>query len=281
MITDIKGPNWFQDFRRSSLIRNPSICFAISDADHPMPLLHGIYISNTKSLNFKSRFRTGCYGLYPDPLQNKFIKETSGQAYLHPKKFLYSFIGQDSSDIRLNLFNKKSNREDVCIINSTNDFNLYTSAEVNKRNQLQLYHDTIAESKFALCPKGTSPASLRLFEVMKMGVAPVIISNEWILPRGPRWQDFAIFVKEKKIDQLDSLLAEKENDYIAMGKKAQEAYEQFFADKVYFDYLVDQVVSIKNNQKIPEVIFWKFRNLIVKVWILQQKWKGFLNFLSK
>lgn len=273
ILTDIKGPNWFEDLRRNPLIQNPKICFVISDADYPLPLLHGIYISNQTSLFFNSRFRTGCYGLYPDHLQNQFIKNSSGHSYLHTKKFLYSFIGQDSSDIRRKLFKHRPTREDTFIFNSTKDFNLYASQGSHSQDHWQLYYDGIVRSKFVLCPKGTSPASLRLFEVMKMGVAPVIISDQWILPQGPTWSEFALFIKEKDISELDALLTEKEDDYRVMGKKAQNAYEQFFADNVYFDYLVDQLTSIMNHQKIPEMIFWSFRNLMVRLWILKRIWK--------
>lgn len=240
-----------------------------------MSLLHGIYISNQTSLFFNSRFRTGCYGLCPDHLQNQFIKQSLGKSYLHTKKFLYSFIAQDSSDIRRKLFENKPIREDTFIFNSTKDFNLYALKGSNPQDHWQLYDDSIAHFKFVLCPKGTSPASLRLFEVMKMGVAPVIISDQLILPQGPRWSEFALFIKEKDISELDALLTEKEDYYLVMGKKAQNAYEQFFAVNVYFDYLVDQLISIMNHQKIPECLFWSFRNIIVRYWMLQRQWRFF------
>jgi len=42
----------------------------------------------------------------------------------------------------------------------------------------QNYARLIANSKFVLCPQGVGPSSLRLFETLLMGRAPVIISDE-------------------------------------------------------------------------------------------------------
>ncbi len=106
---------------------------------------------------------------------------------------------------------------------------------------------------------------------MQLGVAPVIISDEWIPPKGPLWEEFAIFVKEKNIYQLDDILQEREKEYAIMGKKAQLAYKSFFADDVYFDYLIDQFIDIKKSQKIPEIFFWKCRNILVALWMLQRR----------
>jgi len=159
-------------------------------------------------------------------------------------------------------------------VNMTPYFNAHHHKEDHLRYQKE-YSETIAHSKFVLCPKGTSGASIRLFEVMKMGVAPVIISDDWILPQGPKWDEIAVFVKEKELDRLDEILEQREKDYVFMGEKAREAYQTFFADEVYFDYLIDQMMSIRSSQKIPEILFWSLKNVIVQYWILQRRWKFF------
>ncbi|MFI0347198.1 MAG: exostosin family protein [Chthoniobacterales bacterium] len=271
IITDIAGPGWFKDLRNHAAIKKPSQCFAVSDADYPMPLLHGVYTSHSKKLKFSSRFRTGAYNLFPEKSKNLIVQQSATNAYLEPKNFLYSFIGQDSSSVRLILFKMLSKKKDVLIVNSTEKFNAYHLKGENPKREQRSYVKTIIESKFALCPKGTSGASMRLFEVMQLGVAPIIISDEWILPKGPLWQEFAIVIKEKNIHQIDSILRDCENEYAIMGKKAQLAYKSFFADNVYFDYLINQLIDIKKNQKIPEKFFWNCRNFIVKFWMFQRR----------
>lgn len=273
IVTDISGHHWFQDLRENKNIKNPSKCFVLADGDIPMPLLHGIYTSNHRGLKFKSRFRTGAYNLFSEQVHNPFILQSSGNAYLYSKKFLYSFVGQDSSFIRKKLFQMKPNREDVLISNSTSYFNAYNHQESHLKHQ-ERYSDIIMHSKFALCPKGTSGASIRLFEVMKMGVAPVIISDDWILPSGPQWEECSIIIKEKNLNQIDHLLERQEKNYERMGRMAQEVYQKFFADEVYFDYVIEQVLDIKKNQKIPEFLFWSLRNFVMRYWILRQRWKA-------
>lgn len=268
IVADTSGPHWFQALRSNKNIVDPKKCFVVADSDFPMPLLHGVYTSNNTKLKFQSRFRTGAYNLFPEEVHNPFVAECLGESYSFPKTLFYSFAGQDSSPLRLQLFQKKSKRSDVLIINMTSCFNAHQHKEDHLRHQEE-YSKMIARSKFVLCPKGTSGASIRLFEVMQMGVAPVIISDDWILPRGPRWNEFAIFVKEKNLDHLDEILEQYEGDYVSMGRKAHEAYQKFFSNEVYFDYLVDQCIDIQQHQKIPESLFWSLRNLIVRYWMMR------------
>lgn len=274
LISDIAGPNWFQDLRENQSIKDPSKCFVVADGDIPMPLLHGVYTSNHNRLKFRSRFRTGAYNLFPKEVHNPFVVQDSGESYAMPKKFLYSFIGQDSSPLRLKLFQHQSTRDDVYIANMTSFFNAHQHKEDHLQYQ-KTYCDIIHSSKFVLCPKGTSGASIRLFEVMKMGAAPVIISDDWILPRGPQWDECSISIKEKNLNQLDIILEEREKDYAAIGARARQVYQEFFADEVYFNYLIDQIIDIQISQKIPERLFWSFRNIVVWYWMLHREWKFF------
>ncbi len=272
LVTDITGPNWFYDLRKNQSIKDASKSFVIADGDIPMPLLHGIYTSNHKNLKFQFRFRTGAYNLFAQQVQNPFVAQDVGESYTASKKFLYSFVGQDSSSLRLKLFLQQPKRQDVLILNMTSFFNAYN----HKENHLQYqkkYCDIMRSSKFVLCPKGTSGASIRLFEAMKMGVAPVIISDDWILPRGPSWNDFALIIKEADFNRIDEIIEVRAKDYVAMGRKANEAYQKFFADDVYFDYVIDQLIDIKKYQKIPEWLFWNFRNIVVWYWKAEQRWQ--------
>jgi hypothetical protein len=102
---------------------------------------------------------------------------------------------------------------------------------------------------------------MRLFEAMKLGVAPVIISDKWILPKGPDWHKFSLIIRERDIPNLESIVTQNECRYEEMGKAAREAYLSFFSPEVYFDYVVDRCIEIHNNQIIPEKVFFKFVTL--------------------
>ena len=58
----------------------------------------------------------------------------------------------------------------------------------------QLYIDSLKRSIFCLCPSGTGPNTIRLWEAIGSGAIPVVLSDSWV-PPGPRqlW-DEAVFI---------------------------------------------------------------------------------------
>ena len=100
---------------------------------------------------------------------------------------------------------------------------------------------------------------------MEAGVAPVIISDDWIVPMGPDWSSFAIFIKEREIDKLESVLLHHEPQFHQMGKNAAQAFLDYFAPEKYFDYIIDQIVLLKRrNSIILQYAIWKARNVLAK-----------------
>ena len=271
LFCDIAGPAWFAGLRKNPEIRrNPAKCFAISDSDRPMPLLHGIYTSAHKRLKYQSRYRSAAYNLYSENQRNKFVESFAARADEFPKKYLFSFTGRDSAEVRKALFRLQPNPE-VFVVNTTAKFNLFGHSLAAQAEWEQKYCEIIAASKFCVCPRGVGSASVRLFESMRMGVAPIILSDDWIFPEGPDWSELALIVPEKDVNHLHEIVKMNEGRALEMGCKARLAYETYFADKVYFNYLVDQVVDIQRNQKIPERVFWSCRNLLVAWWKLRKK----------
>jgi hypothetical protein len=65
------------------------------------------------------------------------------------------------------------------------------------------YAATLHNSCFALCPSGSGPNSIRLWEALGYGAIPVILSDELQLP-GPAqlWQSAALFVPETQEDVI-------------------------------------------------------------------------------
>lgn len=271
LFCDIAGPGWFAGLRKNPEIRrNPAKCFAISDSDRPMPLLHGIYTSAHKKLKCQSRYRSAGYNLYPANQKNNCVESFSGRAAELPKKYLFSFTGRDSAQVRKALFRLPPNPE-VFVVNTTDKFNLFGDSLATQADWEQKYCDTMAASKFCVCPRGVGSASVRLFESMRMGVAPIILSDDWIFPKGPEWSEFALIVPERNVDRLYEIAKMNEGRSLEMGRKARLAYETYFADEVYFNYLVDQMVDIQRSQKIPERVFWSCRHLVVAWWKLRKR----------
>jgi hypothetical protein len=141
--------------------------------------------------------------------------------------------------------------------NTTEDFDKILHRKMERRERLDYdrrYAEVTKASKFVLCPRGLSVSSIRLFETMRMGRVPVILSDEWMPPAGPRWEKFSIRINESKFAEIPSLLEQRELDAVGMGELAREEWEQWFSDEVVFHRLVESCLDIRRKRRIPESI---------------------------
>lgn len=276
LIGNVREENWGQKILRHPLInRWPEKCFSLSDQDHPLILNRGIYASGKKSPFNAGRVRSGSYSAYPKKFQNPFEQAhqpvaEDGNTKIH----LFSFIGRNSHAVRTRLFGMTFTRPDIAIENSAN-FDLWDGSDSPAKTDRQKYYfETLIRSKFALCPRGAGTSSLRLFEALRLGIAPVIVSDQWIFPEGPRWQDFAIVVEEKRIHEIEAIVMEREQDHERMGRLARECHLEFFADGNYFDYVVGQCLEMKRLQRIPEAVFWKLNPALILLRKVSRRLRG-------
>ena len=80
-------------------------------------------------------------------------------------------------------------------------FNINVDDPAKKEGQ-KFYLSTLLDSRFVLCPRGYGTSSYRLFETMRLGRVPVIISDEWVPPLGPSWLNCSIRISEKRVREL-------------------------------------------------------------------------------
>jgi hypothetical protein len=277
---DIWEKDWTIKILKNEIINKyPHKCFSISWHWHPFYLSHGIYINNAKSFWSLGRVRTGAYTLRNKNEKNPYIEShrISDRDFKN-KKYLFTFIGRNSDKIRKQIFNLTFNRIDI-LIEDSSEFNLWGESMNGRLDRQKYFHETLLHSKFTLCPRGCGPNSIRLFESMQMGVAPIIISDDWVFPKGPRWNEFSIVVKEKNITNLEQIVQSHENNYKEMGLLARKEFEKYFADNVYFNYLISNCIDILNNQLIPETIYWKYNSLLLKSRINISKIRTKLHFI--
>ena len=66
-----------------------------------------------------------------------------------------------------------------------------------RRQQERTYRQSLQRSVFALCPSGTGPNTIRLWEALGCGAIPVVLSDTW-KPPGPRelWDAAVIFLPD-------------------------------------------------------------------------------------
>jgi hypothetical protein len=263
---------WIENVGNHPLIKKyPKKSFSISDIDAPVILHHGIYASGEKRLLTRGRVYTGSYSLFFDNLTNPFIDRYVADAKAEvEKRYLFSFIGRQSHPIRSKVFNLAFERSDILVEDSSN-YDFFSKLTDRRLDRQKYYFEKLIQSKFSLCPRGSGANSLRLFESMKLGVVPVIISDRWIPPRGIKWTDFSIIVKEKNIHDLEKIIVSFESSYKEMGSMARKAYEENFGKDTYFNFIVDNCIHIQKTQWNPESFYQKINPVFIQALKLKRK----------
>jgi hypothetical protein len=217
-------------------------CLVFSTTDFPTPLLPGIYPSIPRQ--FHDPRRT-CSGF--------FIADIDVSRYAaapERPQWLASFVGSAFTDpVRQRIMELNhhafllQDTEGLCKI-AERDGNTNTMEHYRA-----LFVRHALNSKFILCPRGFGSSSIRLFEVMKMGRAPVIISDDWVEPSGPDWQSFSLRVKERDVSHLPEILREHENQAPELGRRAKLAFERWFSIQSSFDTVANWCVELHASRR--------------------------------
>jgi hypothetical protein len=250
LVFDPENDPYSRWLRKHPVIRKyPEKCFSYSELDRPFPYLPGIHVSAPKAGFLRERIHTYAYISYgpSEPLRNPFIASRPEAT----KRYLFSFIGRATHRCRVQLLNRRFERADVHI--ECPDYQ-HWDANRDGRHQVQQRHyvKIAQESCFALCPRGDGLASIRLFEMMEMGICPVILSDGWLPPEGPDWGAFAIFVQESQVDKLEMILDPLRGESARRGQLAREAWLKWFAPERQFDRMVEITSAIKARRRWPE-----------------------------
>jgi hypothetical protein len=216
----------------------PDKCFVYHDDDNAIAVLRGIYPSIRKRDYFIDRCRAG--GYIARIAENDAIRYDPAE---RRRKWLYSFMGEANSAVRLALF--RGIHSDG-LVRDTTGTRLWRMEPGPKRDRFTTeYAQTMLDSQFILCPAGYGPSTYRLFEAMEMGRVPIILSDEWVPPPGPAWSAFSLQVPERLVDQIPSILTKLSDRHEAMGRQARLAWEQWFAKPVCFHRLIELCADIQ------------------------------------
>jgi len=164
--------------------------------------------------------------------------------YKKNKKYLASFVGRPTHEIRLKLENLYSSNNNFYIKNI--DADKYT----DKKN-IKLFKSLLNNSYFSICPRGYGPTSYRLYESILSGVVPVYVSDEFFLPYQEflNWSEFSVLINNKDIEDLDVILEKKitSGEYLRLQKKLNEIKHKFFNYEFMYAYVLDQLKIIKKS----------------------------------
>jgi hypothetical protein len=220
----------------------PDRCAVYTEDDYYLPLVPGVYCSahwdkharvgRTFSYSYVSR--NGKY-------QNRYLAETSHEAAkmaAPEKRYLFTFRGGSTSLLRKRLFNMKFDPSNV-LIENTSKYYHWDDSQPDRQDRQLAYAETLAASNFVLCPRGAGSGTIRFFEVMAAGIAPVLLSDDYVLPPGPAWDTFLLRFPERDIAKLPELLEPHLASALERGQLARAAYVEFFSIEREFDRVVE------------------------------------------
>lgn len=179
-----------------------------------------------------------------------FPVQTLSQPTPRKRDILFSFAGarstnwylSNSRNLIINLL-KDDPRGAIVSRDSWHYQNVVYDVQINKtlsteknaidRHRSDEFIDLMSRSIFSLCPSGTGPNSIRLWESIAMGSIPVILSDTHLLPGDRRlWEEAVIFCPEsedailKLPDQLERL--SKDINFLNQKRRALQQLQVLY-----------------------------------------------------
>lgn len=206
-----------------------SKCLLFDLQDNTIPRIPGIYMGIPSHLHSVPIYE---YGFYMRVFDNRVIRDSLS---FSQAEYLFSFIGRSS--------NCASVRNRILRLRHGDCFLEDSSSGQSDRDKR--YAELLSKSKFVLCPRGVGASTWRVFETMRAGRVPVIVSDEWCPPKGPKWEEFSIRITEKDIDQIPDILESLKVRAPDMGTKARNAWDSHFSLTTSFHWIAETCLRIQ------------------------------------
>jgi hypothetical protein len=227
--------------------------FCVCERDHTVPFLPGVYTAVPRRWHRRDRVRSGSYHVM---YRNAYVAYRPLAA---PPPYLYSFVGSYyTAAVRGQIGALRYPRAYVEDHAASVIAHFQQEGDPLVRGRMErLYAAVMRDSAFALCPRGFAPSSVRLFDAMRAGRAPVVLADAWVPPEGPDWDAFCLRVPEADVHRLPALLERHEPEAAARGEAARAAWEAWFSPEASFHRIVEWCLDIRATRRLPErVLRW-------------------------
>lgn len=214
--------------------------------DRPTGRYSGFYCSLPMTLYDSSRHRTFVY-----PLDfNELIQESPQSE----ARYDFGFMGGLSAAVRGRLFRALEPRQakDNSIIRlqgaNWRDIAAYAGGRAKED-----YASLLRSCKFMLCPRGYGLGTVRLFETMKAGRVPIIVSDGYVPPAGVDWSSCALVVAERDIDRIPQIVQDALDDWPRLAAAARSVWLTHFAPGAVARYMVGQLAQLELIRDKPSL----------------------------
>jgi hypothetical protein len=224
--SDILSAPLYREFSEKSLV--------LDFLDKPRPVVPGLYVGMTQAQANSGLFEGSAYIRVAD---NRLL-ELGNKLGAEPD-LLFSFIGKvaNADRIRASVLALRHPRA-LVVDRSSNQSEADTD-----------YVQTLLRSKFVLCPRGIGPSSWRLFETMRIGRVPVVISDDWVPPQGIDWDSFVVRVPEAEVNGIPDLLVGLEPEWSERAHRAKVAWERHLSYEHMFGWIGERCTAILSNSR--------------------------------
>jgi hypothetical protein len=225
-------------------------CFLFHSEDYVIPFLPGVYVNVSRRWHTR-RTLTGPY------LQMLHWDHVPHVPSLDQCEYLFCFVGSARTH-RV--------RPRVMALSHPRGYLENTSAGIASQHQNHAffmvpyrqdekarYGGIISRSKFVLCPRGYACSTWRLYETLKAGRVPVIISDQWVPPQGPAWDTCSIRVPERRVAEIPALLERLEPQAETMARAARLAWEDWFSNQTIFHRMVEWCLLLQRDAPVVSV----------------------------
>jgi hypothetical protein len=140
------------------------------------------------------------------------------------REYTFSFMGSFlTHPVRRKLYDHLKSRKD-CLVIDTGSWHFEGSKEKIENNSRK-YIEVLGNTKFSLCPRGTGPSTIRIWESMAMGSLPVIFSDILKMPLEMEVSDELWLRQQEKFETIDLPSRDEYNN--------EEYFQKFSNDCLY------------------------------------------------
>jgi hypothetical protein len=182
------------------------------------------------------------------------------------RHYMANFIGAHTpklylSNVRRNIFSDTNKFPDLLVIERNSwhfDRIVYdqqirgkkprNSQIIAERKNKQEYLDAIRNSIFTLCPTGSGPNSIRIYEALSLGSIPIILTEELRLPEGDEiWKKTCIFEQDNEEGYRRAMKRCREMNETEIHQRRKNT--QILYDKVkpsaYYDLIKKSLLNVR------------------------------------